>query len=149
MKTAHYFLVGFTAVLLLALPITANNTGTAVAQINDFPPVAYLPIIVSGDPTIGPVHNGIATYYAATGEGNCLFPASPDNLMVAAMNDVDYGNADLCGAYIRVDGRKGSVVRIVDRCPECAQGHVDMSPQAFALIDDLPLGRVPISGQIA
>ena len=149
MKSVHYFLLGLTAVFLPALLITANNPGTAVAQINDFPPVAYLPIILSGDPTIGPIHNGIATYYAATGEGNCLFPASPENLMVAAMNNVDYGNADLCGAYIRVDGRKGSVVvRIVDRCPECAQGHVDMSPQAFALIDDLPLGRVPISWQI-
>ncbi|MBK8987233.1 MAG: hypothetical protein IPM39_14325 [Chloroflexi bacterium] len=129
--------------------LMASGAVTAVAHSTAAPPL-FLPLIVkSGDPTIGPVRSGIATYYNATGEGNCLFPASPNNLMVAAMNEVDYNNAALCGAYVRVDGRKGSVVvRIVDRCPECAQGHVDMSPQAFALIDDIPLGRVPITWQI-
>jgi expansin (peptidoglycan-binding protein) len=121
---------------------------TAVAQTME--PRAYLPVIINGDPVIGPVHDGIATYYwEADGSGACLFPATPNDLMVAAMNVTEYGNADYCGAYVRVDGRKGSViVRIVDMCPGCGVGHLDLSPQAFAIIDDIPLGRVPITWQV-
>jgi expansin (peptidoglycan-binding protein) len=120
---------------------------TAVAQ--TMQPRAYLPIIINGDPVIGQVHNGIATYYSATGAGNCGFPATPNDLMVAAMNNVEYDNAKWCGAFVRVDGRKGSVmVRIVDRCPGCGEGHLDLSREAFAMIDEIPLGRVPISWQV-
>lgn len=122
---------------------------TAVAQTTQ--PRAYLPFIAkSGTGVIGPVHEGIATYYDATGAGNCLFPATPDDLMVAAINDTEYDNALWCGAYVRVEGRKGSVVvRIVDRCADCyTPGHLDLSREAFALIDDIPLGRVPITWQV-
>ena len=121
---------------------------TAVAQ--EMQPRVYLPFIANGEKGIGPVHQGIATYYLeAVGSGNCLFPATPDDLMVAAMNITEYGNADYCGAYVRVNGKLGSViVRIVDMCPGCGVGHLDLSPQAFALIDDIPLGRVPITWQV-
>ena len=46
-------------------------------------------------------------------------------------------------------GAKGSIViRIVDLCPECKAGHLDLSREAFALIDDLNKGRVPITWQV-
>jgi len=80
-----------------------------------------------------------------------MFPATPNDLMVAAVNHVEYGVADLCGAFVRVTGRKGSViVRIVDKCPDagCIVGHLDLSMEAFARIDDIPLGFVPITWQI-
>jgi len=35
--------------------------------------------------------------------------------------------------------------KVVDRCPECASGDVDMTEQAFAEIADVIDGRVPIS----
>lgn len=45
-----------------------------------------------------------------------------------------------------IDGPDGSVaVRIMDQCPECAEGDIDMSPQAFELIAPIEAGRVPIS----
>jgi len=89
---------------------------------------------------------GEGTYYSADGSGNCSFPASPDDLMVGAMNEVDYGDADLCGACVHIDGPRGAVqVRIVDRCPECQPGDIDLSPQAFSQIADLVAGRIPIS----
>jgi expansin (peptidoglycan-binding protein) len=143
-------LLGF---VLLALAVAATVAGKAMAQSGgDVTPRAYLPIIVSspGDVLFGPVHTGEGTYYwEADGSGNCLFPATPDDLMVAAMNETDYGNADLCGAYIQASGPKGTVmVRIVDRCPECPQGDVDFSPEAFARIADIPQGRAPISWQL-
>jgi expansin (peptidoglycan-binding protein) len=107
----------------------------------------FLPLVTRTPEEIW--HFGEGTYYDATGAGNCSFDPSPQDLMVAAMNQTDYANAALCGGFIHVEGPKGAVtVRIVDRCPECAPGDVDLSPEAFALIADLVAGRVPIRWRI-
>jgi expansin (peptidoglycan-binding protein) len=111
----------------------------------------WLPFLssTSTSTAANPIHQGIATYYNATGAGACLFDASPQDLMVAAMNAEEYDNAAVCGAYVFVSGAKGTVtVRIVDLCPECKAGHLDLSREAFAVVDDLPLGRVPITWQV-
>lgn len=93
-------------------------------------------------------HRGEGTYYAADGSGNCSFDASPQDLRVAAMNHVDYAGSAVCGACVRVSGPSGAVtVRIVDQCPECAQGDLDLSPQAFDGIAARSLGRVAIRWQ--
>lgn len=87
---------------------------------------------------------GEATYYSATGEGSCSFDASSDKL-VAALNGADYGNAELCGACMAVTGPQGSVtVRVVDKCPGCAKGDLDLSREAFEKISPLSAGRVDI-----
>lgn len=66
--------------------------------------------------------------------------------MIAAMNHTDYAGSAACGEYVAVTGPKGKVtVRIVDRCPECKPGDIDLSEQAFAKIADMSAGRVPIS----
>lgn len=107
----------------------------------------YLPLIQRSSPDV--FHTGEGTYYGATGAGNCSFDPTPQNLMVAAMNHTDYAQAALCGAYVEVTGPKGTVtVKIVDRCPECAPGDIDLSKEAFALIADLVAGRVPIRWRI-
>jgi expansin len=91
------------------------------------------------------VHTGQATYYAATGDGNCMFGPSPNDMMVCAMNNKEYDTASVCGASIHIKGPKGEVtVRIVDRCPECPVGNVDLSKQAFMKIADTIQGRVAI-----
>src|SRR6188472_3800077 len=89
------------------------------------------------------MHTGEATYYDfADGSGNCSFPATPDDLMVGAMNHVDYAQSAVCGACAELTGPNGVVkVRVVDQCPECPQGDIDLSPDAFALIADLAAGR--------
>jgi len=96
-----------------------------------------------------PKHSGQATYYDfADGSGNCGFDATPNDLMVAAMNQTDYAGSAACGACAHVVGPSGEVtVRIVDRCPECPQGNLDLSPEAFAKIAELGLGRVSIEWQ--
>ena len=90
---------------------------------------------------------GQATYYtSADGSGNCSFDPTPNDLLVGAMNAVDYAGAAACGACARLDGPNGSVtVRIVDQCPECPMGNIDLSPEAFDHIADRSAGRVPIS----
>ena len=92
-----------------------------------------------------PSSSGEGTYYDADGTGNCGFPADASR-MVAAINAADYGTASWCGGCVRVTGPKGDVtVRIVDQCPGCAKGDLDLSREAFAQIADLSAGRVPIS----
>lgn len=93
-----------------------------------------------------PAESGDGTYYAATGAGNCGFDPSPGDLMVAAMNAPDYHTAAWCGACLEVSGPDGTVtVRVVDQCPECAAGDLDLSPEAFAVLSPLAAGRIPIT----
>jgi expansin (peptidoglycan-binding protein) len=93
-------------------------------------------------------HTGDGTFYAADGSGNCSFPASK-NLDVAAMNDPEYAGSAVCGACAAVTGPKGSLtVRIVDRCPECKKGDLDLSAEAFAKIAEPKDGRVSISWKL-
>lgn len=88
---------------------------------------------------------GEATYYDADGTGACSFDASPDR-MVAALNRADYAGSARCGACLAVDGPDGSVtVRVVDSCPGCEPGDVDLSREAFARIAPLEAGRVAIT----
>jgi len=93
-----------------------------------------------------PELTGEGTYYDADGTGNCSFDASPGDLMVAALNAPDYQSAALCGACVEVTGPNGSVtVRIVDQCPGCAHGDLDLSPEAFQRLAPLSAGRIPIT----
>ena len=98
------------------------------------------------EPTIGTVQMGEGTYYGADGSGNCSYDPSPGDLLVAAMNDPQYANSSVCGMCADVTGPLGKVtVRIVDRCPECKTGDLDLSLQAFTRIAEQSAGRVKIS----
>jgi expansin len=110
----------------------------------------WLPLVQKPAAPANPSHSGEATYYTfANGDGNCMFGPSPNDLNVAAMNAVEYNNAAVCGEYVHITGPKGQVtVRIVDKCPECLAGALDLSPQAFAQIADLVQGRVAITWQV-
>ncbi len=95
------------------------------------------------------IRSGRATHYDPTvGMGNCSLPM-PSDMLLAAMNTSDYGLADYCGAYVTVNGPRGSVtVKIIDRCPGCVVGGIDLSPQAFERIAPLDAGNVPITWQL-
>lgn len=113
-------------------------------------PRAWLPTINQpGTENTNPIHDGVATYYNATGDGACLFGPSPSDLMVAAIDTAYFDGSNLCGAYIHVVGPQGEVtVRIVDWCPNCQVSHVDLSQEAFAEIAQISQGIVPITWQI-
>lgn len=101
-----------------------------------------------GCPDSPVVHHGYATFYNATGAGACSYDTTTD-LMVGAMNSVDYAGSEICGATVSVTGPKSTIlIKIVDGCPGCSAGSIDLSPEAFALIADTSLGKVPISWYI-
>lgn len=89
--------------------------------------------------------DGVATFYDADGTGNCGFDATAD-LMVTAVADPDWAGSLHCGRCLEVWGPEATiVVRVVDRCPECPTGHLDLSAEAFDAIADPLLGIVPIA----
>jgi expansin (peptidoglycan-binding protein) len=128
----------------VALAACSRGDGNAM----DAPGDVSAPPAETPAATFGEIRNGEATYYRATGKGNCSFDGS-DDLMVAAINTRDYGAAAMCGAYLAVSGPGGSVtVRVVDRCPGCKPGGLDLSRQAFDRIATPGTGRVPVTWQI-
>lgn len=92
------------------------------------------------------VKEGIATFYDATGAGNCSFDATPNDLDIAAFDAQSYAGSTACGACVKVKGPSGEVtVRIVDSCPGCDPNHLDLSESAFAKIAEPSRGRVPVT----
>lgn len=103
----------------------------------------------SSEVTLGEPEQGRATYYGATGDGACGFGPSPGDLMVTAMDLPEWAGSAVCGECLAVTGPKGKVVvRVVDQCPECEAGHLDLSEEAFAVIADPVAGNVPITWQV-
>jgi expansin (peptidoglycan-binding protein) len=95
---------------------------------------------------LGQTEQGVATYYAATGAGACSFDPTPNDLDVAAMDATEYAGSAACGTCVEATGPKGTVtLRIVDECPECEKGHLDLGKEAFAKIADVSAGKVSIA----
>ena len=138
----------WSAPLVLVALFFAQGISSAKGQSSGSPTI-WLPLMFSTQTKANPIHQGIATYYDATGAGACSFDPSPNDLLVAAMNADEYDNAAVCGEYLKVTGPKGTTtIRIVDLCPECKAGHLDLSQEAFASIADLPQGVVSITWQL-
>lgn len=102
--------------------------------------------------------SGDATFYDTGFVGACILSPAP-NEHVAAINGAQWEGSAHCGECLRVTGPRGTtVVRIVDKCPECPAGDIDLSPDAFDAIANRIDGRVsaswervacPVSGEVA
>jgi expansin (peptidoglycan-binding protein) len=90
--------------------------------------------------------SGTATFYdLGDGTGNCSFPSAPANDLFVALGDTEYSGAAACGSYLDVTGPKGKVrVKVIDSCPPCEPGHIDLSRTAFRKIADEVTGIVPV-----
>ena len=90
---------------------------------------------------------GEATHYVLqAGGGNCSYPGPPASQLFVALSPAEYDSAAACGSYVRVTGPDGSVTaEVIDQCPPCQAGHVDLSEQAFARIAPLAAGLVRVT----
>ena len=100
---------------------------------------------VVADAAAGGAGAQIATHYVLTGLPNCGYSPPADGLYVA-LPAPEYADAAGCGGYLEVNGPDGPVrVKVIDQCPECAAGHIDLSEAAFARLAPLSAGLINVS----
>jgi len=75
--------------------------------------------------------------------GSCGYTNGPNELIAAisykVMDPQNPGNPNnnpLCGKKIRCtrNGKNPTIITVVDRCPVCNAGDVDLSPAAYAAL---------------
>jgi hypothetical protein len=89
--------------------------------------------------------SGQGTFYDV-GHGSCG-TTNNDKQMVAAISALLMTGNSYCGKSILVKGKNGVSVslKVVDTCPGCSEGDIDMSRAAFAKLAKLSDGRIPIT----
>jgi expansin len=92
--------------------------------------------------------SGIATHYVLQSLPNCSYPSPPADGLFVALSPGEYDSAAACGGYLEVHGPDGSVrVEVIDQCPGCGAGHIDLSEAAFSAIAPLNAGLVDVTYQ--
>jgi expansin len=93
--------------------------------------------------------SGIATHYVLEGLPNCSYATPPANGLFVALSPSEYDSAGACGGYLTVTGPSGSsvTVQVIDQCPECATGHLDLSEPAFEQLAPLGAGLINVHYQ--
>ena len=87
-----------------------------------------------------------ATHYVLQGLPNCSHPDAPSDGLYVALPPSEYASAAACGGYLQVSGPDGSVrVKVIDQCPDCAAGHIDLSEAAFARLAPLSAGLISVT----
>ena len=82
--------------------------------------------------------------------GSCGLGPFPPGGWYASLPPRRYDSGRACGSYLDVRGPAGLVrAEVVDLCPDCAAGTVDLSRAAFARIADLSSGTVAVSYRAA
>jgi len=92
--------------------------------------------------------SGTATHYVLQALPNCSYPSPPADQLFVALSPDEYDNAAPCGSYLEVHGPGGSVrVEVIDQCPGCGGGHIDLSETAFSALAPLNQGVVDVTYQ--
>ncbi|KAF3760604.1 expansin-related, partial [Cryphonectria parasitica EP155] len=97
------------------------------------------------------VTSGEATFYGGNLSGGaCSFTTLstiPNSLFGTAYSGAVWDNAAECGACVNVTGPNGNSITamIVDECPECASGHLDLFEDAFLELGTASEGIIDIS----
>jgi len=152
LKRAVSILVVLTVLVGIASPAHAAVLRPAAAT------SIYLPLVrKAGERSVVPglpfdpfvTYSGDATTYSYTGGGACTRDPIPDGTLVGAINAPQFYGSILCGAYLSVNGPVGTTqVLIVDLCPSCASGDLDLDTAAFQAITGATDGRYPITWQL-
>lgn len=120
---------------------TSATSDASSAPVDAAPPATQDAAVDAGQVQ---TFSGEATYYIANGTGACG-QAITNSQLVAALNGSQYSKAN-CGRCAAVKGPLGTVtVKIMDKCPGCGFGDLDLSQTAFEKIAKIADGRVKIT----
>ena len=142
------FRIGALAAIGAGAVVIVVALAVGISQATAAPACASVIMPGTGAGAAGAQTSGAATHYelASGGMGNCSYPSPPAGQLYVALPPSEYGSSAACGSYLQVSGPDGSVtVEVVDQCPECQAGHIDLSEQAFAKIAPLSAGLVPVT----
>ncbi|KZV73719.1 hypothetical protein PENSPDRAFT_574126 [Peniophora sp. CONT] len=86
-------------------------------------------------------HTGQGTYYYP-GLGNCGWTNDSNDMIVAMSKEFyDNNNGGNCGQSLTITwGGKSVTAKMVDSCPGCSYGSLDMSPAVFKKFASLDKG---------
>ncbi|WP_083983744.1 expansin EXLX1 family cellulose-binding protein [Actinomadura hibisca] len=84
------------------------------------------------DPSPDFTGEGTAVFHRDWSEVLCSLGPLPPGGLYASLSAREFGRAELCGAYLEIEGPRGTVrVMVADRCQGCGSGHLDLSEEAF------------------
>ncbi|XXH02576.1 hypothetical protein Hte_008953 [Hypoxylon texense] len=95
-------------------------------------------------------YSGDMTYYTP-GLGACgKYNSESDHIVALAPaqygSDANPNKAKVCGRKISIHyGGKTATATVVDKCPGCASGSIDVSPAVFKQLAGLDRGRVKVT----
>ena len=102
------------------------------------------------EPVVEHVRGGSASYYSTNRNGMCNLGA-PSTDGYAAIGPAEWAGGAACGSYLAVTGPNGQTtnVQVVDQCPSCPAGKIDLSKAAFSRIGAVSAGIIQITyGQL-
>ncbi|CAE7109535.1 unnamed protein product [Rhizoctonia solani] len=91
-------------------------------------------------------NSGKGTWYnPSVGTGACGW-RNKDSELVVALGPSKYNKVKKCGQSITVkSGGKSVKVKVVDLCPSCGGGSLDLSPAAFKKLAPLSKGVIQVT----
>jgi expansin (peptidoglycan-binding protein) len=104
----------------------------------------------AGSPGGRPVMRGQAYFYnPGDGDGSCSFAPLPADGRYASVSPAQYAGGAACGSYLDVTGPDGTVrAEVVDLCPGCSGGGLDMSEAAFGRVASTAAGTAEVSYRV-
>ncbi|KAK7685468.1 hypothetical protein QCA50_011332 [Cerrena zonata] len=98
-------------------------------------------VLVAAYIGVAAAFSGDATWFH-TGLGACG-RHNVDSDHIVALSPAQYANGAHCGQRITVHANGKTVdATVVDLCPSCASGSIDLSPSAFQQLANLDVGRL-------
>jgi expansin (peptidoglycan-binding protein) len=122
--------------VVVSIVLVMQDSGNAACAA---PPPAREPVVEN-------VRAGSASYYSTNRNGMCNLGA-PSSDGYAAIGPAEWAGGAACGSYLAVTGPNGQTTRVqvVDQCPSCPAGKIDLSRAAFARIGDVGAGIIKIT----
>jgi expansin (peptidoglycan-binding protein) len=105
----------------------------------------------NGPPLAAAVTQGRAVFYnQGNGQGSCSFGLLPPGGRYVSLGAQQYAGGAACGSYLSISGPAGTVLaEVVDNCPGCTSGGIDMSEAAFSKIANPSDGTALVSYRVA
>ena len=134
-----------------AIGLATLHFVTAACAAARFPVLQPVAAGQAGPPLVNTVTQGRAFFYnPGSGDGSCSFGRLPATGLYVSLGAEQYAAGAACGSYLDVTGPAGTVrAEVVDNCPGCSNGGIDMSAAAFRRVASPSAGTALVSYRLA